>query len=814
MVSEIQMAEEVRFDARSASSSHMSRTNEILYRNAVAGSVISLVNVTIFAALLYGNIRPDWMLIGFALAVGAGIARTAVAKHALKTPQTAKTLHARAVAALSVITGICWGAPALLLSPDANPMAEHLIVFMIAGMTAGASVAFATDRSIVYASNVPPLLLLSIHYAMMGTTFSLAMIAIITLYFLATLSLANRMSNALSSALSSQAEAEQKQLELAQKKQELDREVSARKASEDALRETLFGIRKFNSSIDAVFKTYLDDYHSPRVLVRSLVELLSEALQVERVGVWEYLPDRSGIVCTDFYQQSQNRHDSGMVLRAEDNPAYFSALEDSVVIAAGNAHLDPRTIAFRDSYLIPNGITALLDAPIRMSRGVRGVICCEAQDKPRVWSPDEIALLTSAAQFISMSMFTHELVQSEENLKVALREAEKASIAKSQFLATMTHEIRTPLTGVLGMLDLMKQAGMEDAQLQKLNVAYQSAKSLLTILNDILEFSKLEGKHAPLEIVAFDLHDTLAGIVSLFQSPAQEKGLEVGLSMEDTLPRWIKGDPLRIRQIVTNLVGNAVKFTESGRVDVALSATGGPRERVLRIEVMDTGIGISAEAQKQLFERFEQADSSITRRFGGTGLGLAICKELVQLMGGEIGLRSEPGAGSVFWVTIPVEIAEPADAQPCETQPEKPDLVAVDPLKILVAEDNETNQALIKAFLTADNHDVTVAANGELAVAAVRTGQYDLVLMDIQMPQMDGITATGIIRTLSPPLCNIPIVALTANAFEGDRERFLAAGMDDYISKPIDVDELTRVIARTAGAAGPNLAHDVMTGSA
>ncbi|CAL75705.1 conserved hypothetical protein; putative sensor histidine kinase with a response regulator receiver domain [Bradyrhizobium sp. ORS 278] len=387
-----------------------------------------------------------------------------------------------------------------------------------------------------------------------------------------------------------------------------------------------------------------------------------------------------------------------------------------------------------------------------------------------------------------------ELEATGAELRAARDAAEAANRAKSDFLAIMSHEIRTPLSGMVGMVDLLRGTSLNDEQKRYTSLAKESADLLLQVINDILDFSKLEAGKLKSECIDFDVPSLVESAVSFMGEKARRRGLDLKVSFAPGLPQYLEGDPTRIRQVMLNLVGNAIKFTEQGAIEVHASHRELDDGAVdLRIEVIDSGIGMSQEIQAQIFDPFVQADTSISRKYGGSGLGLAICKQLCAIMGGSIGVESEPGRGSRFWFEARCQRGE-ALALPAETVIE-----AVDrPLEILVAEDSPIIATLINSLLVKQGFKPTMVGNGSKAVAAVSQKSYDLVLMDVQMPEMDGISATEAIRRLPGPERHVPIIALTANALVGQRETYLAAGMNDYVTKPIQPALLFAAIRRWA----------------
>ncbi|MGY3454443.1 ATP-binding protein [Bradyrhizobium sp. USDA 4353] len=389
---------------------------------------------------------------------------------------------------------------------------------------------------------------------------------------------------------------------------------------------------------------------------------------------------------------------------------------------------------------------------------------------------------------------TRELEATGAELRAARDAAEAANRAKSDFLAIMSHEIRTPLSGMVGMIELLRGTSLTEEQKRYTVLAKESAELLLEVINDILDFSKLEAGRLQSECIDFDVPNLVESAASFMGEKARKRSLDLTVSLAPGLPRFLKGDPTRIRQVMLNLTANAIKFTEQGSIELrAAHHEQGDGAIVLRIEVIDTGIGMSAEIQAQIFDPFVQADTSISRKYGGSGLGLAICKQLCAIMGGSIGVDSEPGRGSRFWFEA---MCQPGEEPLLQGEPVM--LSADRPLEILVAEDSPIIATLIHSLLVKQGYRPTMVDNGVKAVAAVSEKHYDLVLMDVQMPEMDGISATQAIRQLPGAERHVPIIALTANALVGQRETYLAAGMNDYVTKPIQPPLLFDAIRRWA----------------
>ncbi len=469
-------------------------------------------------------------------------------------------------------------------------------------------------------------------------------------------------------------------------------------------------------------------------------------------------------------------------------PAFAQQRDDLLMLSALAAVSLALSVPL--AFWLARSFAGPIQGMVRVTQAIRAG---DLSARMKVERGDEIGTLG-----LALNEMVQTLAHASQEQQQAREAAEAASAAKSRFLAMMSHEIRTPMNGVLGIADLLLQRDLGQIERAHAEIIRDSGHALLAIINDILDISKIEAGKFSLQPAPFDLHAVVAQVEAFFAQSAAAKGLRLSQQIGADVPRWVVGDAGRLRQVLVNLVGNGIKFTEQGEVAVVVAAAlgetaEGAPDAALAFRVRDTGIGIAPEHLARVFTVFTQLDDSPSRRFGGTGLGLAISRELIELMGGRIDVHSRPGDGSEFVFTLRLAAVPPpaATSAAAPAPAAAPAAVAPGParhLRVLLAEDNEVNQLVALAMLEAIDCEVVTAHTGLEVLQIVDRQAVDLILMDCQMPQMDGFEATAALRRreqADPQRCRVVIVALTANAIEGDRERCLAAGMDDYLSKPL-----------------------------
>jgi signal transduction histidine kinase/ActR/RegA family two-component response regulator len=467
-------------------------------------------------------------------------------------------------------------------------------------------------------------------------------------------------------------------------------------------------------------------------------------------------------------RQALSSHDLGLVAAAL---LIAGAIVNGVIVSAGSRHLTwasigPQIVCF----------SALAVATARSGT--------PSLETAQIGAASLLFVLAAAAASTQLS---RKLKSAED----ARRQAEAANSAKSQFLATMSHEIRTPLNGVVSMVDLLSRSALEPRELEMVKIIRGSSETLGALLSDILDMARIEAGEMALDAAPYHMGDSLRAVCALFSPRAAERGLRLNIDIATEVDRWVVGDQGRLRQVLNNLVSNALKFTEVGQVAVTARLLS---DGFVRLEVADTGIGFDAGSGANVFDRFQQADGSITRRFGGTGLGLAICRDLVRLMGGSMGCSSTPGVGSAFWAKVPFHPTEPGAAQAAGEDCASPGR----PLRLLVADDHPTNIRVVELILAEIGVDTTAVQDGAAAVAAFRIGGFDMILMDMQMPVMDGLSAIREIRRLEQEHGTeaTPIAVLSANAMVEHVEAAMKAGADECLSKPIKPGELISSVMR------------------
>ena len=731
----------------------------LLYSHAPTGFVATLVNASIVVAVLAQKIHWPLLTIWFALvtvtiALRYGLVR--VYQRANPQPEHPSPWRKRFLIGVA-IHGIVWGLGAWLLFVPHSLAHQVFLAFILGGMVAGAVASLSSIMTAFSAFAFPALLPLVAQFFLQGGTISLAMGLLLVCFNAGLFVIARQHHTSVTESLrlrfenldliqqlsSARAEVESVNIQLTTANSVMQLEIGDRKQAAAALRASEERFLSFMDNSPTV--SFIKDDDGRYVYFNRLFERVFNAAQREGQTDFEVFP----------VEQAEQIRKNDLAVLAHGKPV--EALEITNTEAGGQQ----TWLSFKFPLLDASGRTHL------------GGVAIDITERERA----------------------------AEELREAKEAAEAAGRAKSTFLATMSHEIRTPMNGVMGMTSLLLDTELTTEQREYAETVSHTADALLTIINDILDYSKIEAGKLDIEPVPFDLEVAAEEVTALLRPTAEKRGIALRLIYPRETPSQVVGDPGRIRQVLTNLAGNAIKFTAQGQVVLTITCPAHtPEQAQFQFTVEDTGIGIPEEKLEHLFDRFTQADASTTRKYGGTGLGLAISKQLVELMGGSIGVRSQASQGTTFWFSLTLPLATDVGASP---QPRRkgrePELEVRDgnafTCRALVTDDNVINQKIAVRMLEKLGCQVDVAVNGKDAVEKITQHPYDVIFMDCQMPEMDGYEATGEIRRRERDR-HVPIIAMTANAMAGDKEKCRAAGMDDYISKPVKAQAFRAALER------------------
>jgi signal transduction histidine kinase/DNA-binding response OmpR family regulator len=527
---------------------------------------------------------------------------------------------------------------------------------------------------------------------------------------------------------------------------------------------------------------------------QAITEACCRLLRVERAGVWLFTDHRDAIALIDLFESKPHRHSAGTTLLSAHYPAYFRSLtnEERAIMAHDAVH-DHRTREFTQTYLTPFNIGAMLDAPIRQKGLVVGVLCAEHVGAPRRWNIQEEQVASSLATMATLAIDAAERREGEQALRDAKEAAEVANRAKSEFLANMSHEIRTPMNAIVGMADLLWETPLTAEQRKYLRIFRRAGGTLLSLINDILDLSKIESGHLELNSVDFDLNEVIDRALEMSAMRANEKSLELVCRIAPDVPCALIGDPTRLIQIFINLIGNALKFTDKGSVVVQVTNDESARTPgAIRFSVSDTGIGIPADKLSAIFARFTQVHHSSTKQYGGTGLGLAITKQLAERMNGRIWAESAVGTGSVFHGSVMLGV------QPLYDVSKPPAPTSLSGIKMLIVDDHPTNRLILRETLAAQGALITEADNGASAVQELRRANeqgapYKLLLLDAGLPDMSGFQTVEQLKAL-PVENGLVTIMLTSDHWADDIARTYDLGLGGYLVKPIRRADLLQTI--------------------
>jgi hypothetical protein len=777
----------------------------LLFSHSVSTVLITIAN-SVLLALIQWNHVPHRIITGwlaYMVLVSLGRMALGMAFHRARPGVEETARWSRWTIWGSGLAGIGWGLAGLLLTPEASISRQFFTTFVLAGMSAAAMTIMSPVYPAYVAFLLPAGIPILLVFASREDVLQRAAAFMIFL-FVAFLLKAGRVYSGLV----------HRSITLAHDKTELVQHLALEKGR----------IEELNANLQAenAERLQAEKALEHRLQLESLITSLSNGfinLSPRHIddGIRDALArlgrfsgdDRSFLFLLDHGSQTASKTHEWVadgipsavepfnLLPVDHFPWILDQLKRGQAVHIPTVAALPFDASAEKTLLESQSVQSVLVVPVFFGESLMGFLGFSSLHRERRWDDETVVLLRVVGEMFANAL---EHKRTQEELMLARDAAEEAARVKSRFLANMSHEIRTPMHGVLGMLQLLRESNLSADQLRYSSSAHASATMLLNLLDDILDFSRIEAGKLRLEHDDLDLDRILAEVAEAHSDSARARGLSIHCHSEPyPLPK-VRGDITRLRQILMNLVGNALKFTEEGRVEIfASQMTAQPHCVRIRFEVRDTGIGIQPEMQAGLFDPFTQADSSTTRRFGGTGLGLAICKQLVDLMGGKIGVVSRPGEGSLFWLELELERAMDG-AHACDAVPPKAEqasgLPRFEGFRVLLVEDNPTSQEVGRLILSHMALDVDVAEDGRQAIDLMERNRYDLVFMDCQMPVMDGFEATRLVREREKVTgeSRRVIIALTGNAMEGDRDNCIRAGMDDYLAKPFTLSDVSRVL--------------------